>query len=463
MKKWITLILSVGLSLSLFGITLEESIALARQNNKDLLMAEMEVSKADNQYYDVRGTLLPQISLQGGYTLSKTYLPDKVKNAVMPSVSDMLDPAQATQHDWMLAGVLDGITENMVPTSPQEEGSLAMQLKMEQVLFLGGKLINGIKGVDRYRSIQRLQYSVKEQDVILQTTQLFYASLLAKKVVEIQEEALATARAHLNRVQIFESEGQISEFELLRAQLEVAKMEPGLLKAENDYEMALEAFRKQIGAEGEDIVPEGEFVLPYIPELSLEEAQEIAMGERTELELLNIATQIKELTFKAERSNFMPNVALNASASLFTSADEYAIKKDDFGTQYSVGIGFSIPIFTGLSNSNKISYARHDLDMARLQEENTRDLIRMQIKQNHHKLTHAMQNYEVHQQNIRMAERNLELAQLRFENQMGIQLEVFDAQTMLSSIKMQYIAAIYEVIAAEREFTKSIGYKLVSE
>lgn len=74
-----------------------------------------------------------------------------------------------------------------------------------------------------------------------------------------------------------------------------------------------------------------------------------------------------------------------------------------------------------------------------------------------------MQNYEVHQQNIRMAERNLELAQLRYENQMGIQLEVFDAQTMLSSIKMQYIAAIYEVIAAERELTKSIGYKLVSE
>ncbi|MCB5234852.1 MAG: TolC family protein [Candidatus Cloacimonetes bacterium] len=463
MKKWITLILSVVLSLSLFGITLEESIDLARQNNKDLLMAEMEVSKADNTYYDVRGTLLPQISLQGGYSLSKTHLPNKVKNASIPSVSQMLDPDQATQSDWMIAGVLDGITAGMVPSSPKEEGSLAMQLKMDQVLFLGGKLINGIKGVDRYRSIQRLQYSVKEQDVILQTTQLFYATLLAKKVVEIQEEALATARAHLNRVQIFESEGQVSEFDLLRAQLEVAKMEPGLLKAQNDYELALEAFRKQIGAEDKNFIPEGEFILPNIPDISLDEAQEIAMQERTELELLNIATEIKQLTFNAERSNFMPNVAMNASASLYSAADGYAIKKDDFGTQYSIGIGFSIPIFTGLSNSNKISYARHDLSLAKLQEENTRDLIRLQIKQNHHKLTHAVQNYEVQEQNIRMAQRNLELAQVRFENQMGIQLEVFDAQTMLSSIKMQYIAAIYEVIAAERELTKSIGYKLVSE
>lgn len=463
MKKWITLILSVGLSFSLFGITLEESISLARQNNKDLLMAEMEVSKADNQYYDVRGSLLPQISLQGGYSLSKTYLPDKVKNVTIPSVTDMLDPAQATQHDWMLAGVLDGVTSSMIPSSPKEEGSLAMQLKLEQVLYLGGKLMNGIKGVDKYRRIQRLQYDVKEQDVILQTTKMFYATLLAKKVVEIQEEALSTAQAHLNRVQIFEGEGQVSEFDLLRAQLEVAKLEPGLLKAQNDYELALEAFRKQIGVEDTEIIPEGEFLMPAIAEIDLTEAQELAMEERDELELLNLAKEIKQLTYNAEKGNFLPNVALSASASLYTAADEYVVKKDDFGTQYSIGIGFSLPIFTGLSNKNKISYARHELGLAQLQEDNTRDLIRLQIKQNHQNLMHAVHNYEVQQQNIRMAQRNLELAQLRFENQMGIQLEVFDAQTMLSSIKMQYIATIYEVIVAERELTKSIGYKLVSE
>lgn len=463
MKKWITVILSVGLSLSLFGITLEESISLAQQNNKDLLMAGMEVGKADNQYYDVRGSLLPQISLQGGYSLSKTYLPDKVKNVMIPSVTGMLDPDQATQHDWMIANVLDGVTSSMIPVSPQEEGSLAMQLKLEQVLYLGGKLVNGIKGVDAYRKIQRLQYDVKEQDVILQTTKMFYATLLAKKVVEIQEEALATAQAHLNSVQIFANEGQVSEFDLLRAQLEVAKLEPNLLKAENDYELALEAFRNQLGVEDTEIIPEGEFVMPVIAEIDLAEAQEVAMEERDELELLNLATEIKQLTYNAEKGNFLPNVALSASASLYTAADEYVVKKDDFGTQYSIGIGFSLPIFTGLSNKNKISYARHELGLAKLQEDNTRDLIRLQIKQNHQNLMHAVHNYEVQQQNIRMSERNLELAQLRYENQMGIQLEVFDAQTTLSSIKMQYIAAIYEVIVAERELTKSIGYKLVSE
>lgn len=462
MKKWIALVIGTGCCLTLSAITLDESIQLAKQNNKELLVATEEISKADEQYRDVRGSLLPQLNLQGSYSLSKTYLPDSATGEI-PSVSSMLDDNEATDTDKLIAGALDGIVGGMMPSSPQKEGSLAMQLKMDQVLFLGGKLINGIKAVDRYRSIQRLNYSVKEQDIVLETTNMFYQTLLAQKVVQIQEEALSTARKHLNRVELLAQEGQVSEFDLLSARLEVAKLEPGLLQAQNNYSLALTAFRRQLGSEQSELIPEGEFVLPNIPDLTLQEAQSIAAENRIELELLDIATQVKQLQYNAERSNFLPNIALSASASLYSAADEYRIESDDFGTQYSVGIGFSLPIFTGLSNRSKASYAKHDLAIAKLEQENSKELIRLQIKQNHQKLQYALQNYEVQEQNIAMAERNLELAQLRFDNQMGIQLEVFDAQTTLASIRLQFISAVYEVISAEREFTKSLGYKLAVE
>jgi outer membrane protein TolC len=101
--------------------------------------------------------------------------------------------------------------------------------------------------------------------------------------------------------------------------------------------------------------------------------------------------------------------------------------------------------------------------MAKLQQQDTQELIALQIKQNHQRLQHALKNYETQEENIRMAERNLELAQIRYENQVGIQLEVFDAQITLSAIKLQYYSAIYDVIAAEREFSKSIGKNLLAE
>ncbi len=462
MKKWITVILGISMSFALCAISLDESLQMALRNNNELLMASEEVNKAEQTYMDVRGSLLPQLALQGSYSLSTTYLPDSATGA-MPSVSEMIDADTATDNENTIAGALDGIMGGLMPSSPQKEGSLAMQLKMDQVLFLGGKLINGIRAVDRYRSVQRLSYSVKEQDVILATTKVFYQTLLARKLAEIQQEGLEIAQRHLNRVELLSSEGQVSEYDLLSAQLEIAKLEPQVLAAENQYDLALAAFRKQIGTADESLIPEGEFVLPAITELELEEAQRLANENRTELELLDIATQIKQIQYNAEKGNYLPNVALSASASLYSAADEYAIEADDFGTQYSVGIGFSLPIFTGFSNRSKIAFAKHDLAVAKIQQRDTKELIDLQIKQNHQNLHHALENYRVQEQNISLAQRNLELAQLRYENQVGIQLEVFDAQITLSSIKLQYYNAIYEVIAAEREFTKSIGQKLIVE
>jgi len=86
--------------------------------------------------------------------------------------------------------------------------------------------------------------------------------------------------------------------------------------------LAVSAFRKQIGEEESDIVPEGEFVLPEKMELSLEEATEQGLKQRNEVELIKLGTQLKELQYKVEKVNFLPNVALSADYSLYTAADE---------------------------------------------------------------------------------------------------------------------------------------------
>jgi len=345
----------------------------------------------------------------------------------------------------------------MIPESPAEAGSFALQLKMEQIVYSGGKLGSGIKAGKYYRQIQRLNYKVKEQDVVLQTTELFYQCLLAKKLWEVQEEGLQISRQHLQRVELFNEEGQISEFELLQARLGVVKLEPQVLKAKNDYELAVSAFRKQIGEEDSDIIPEGEFVLPEKMDITLENATEQGLKQRNEIELIELSTQLKAIQYKVEKVNYLPNVAFTADYSLYTASDEYAIQGDDFGNKYSIGLGFQMPLFTGLANTAKRNYARADYQKAKLQQRDTEELITLQIKQEYQKYYHAWENHNVQSENIRLAERGLQLAQVRYENQVGIQLEVFDAQLTLQTIKLQYYQSIYEIISADRNFKKSIG------
>jgi outer membrane protein len=459
MKRLVLLIMVVWVGQVLCSLDLEQSITLARENNKSLLMAKEEIKKVDQNYYDVRGNLFPHLTLSGGYSLTRTYLPDSV---LFPSFdfTTGLDPATADYNDYYLANSLNGLVSSIAPTSPADEGALGLSLDFTQVVFMGGKLINGIKAVGRYRSIQHLKYDLTEQEVVLTTTQMFYGCLLCAKLVEVQEEGLQTAKSHLQRAESFAREGMVAEFDILRAKLEVAKLEPQLIQAQNSRDLALSAFRKQIGDATETAFPEGEFVLPDSLDMTLEQALELGTQNRLELELADIATNISRIKWQAERSNFMPTVAIQGNAALFTKADGIAIARDDFGTNYSIGIGFSLPLFDGLSNLAKRRAAQHEYQYSQLQQDDFKDKIRLQITQAWQNLRHAWESYQVQEENIALAQRGLQLAQIRYDNQVGIQLEVFDAQTLFSAIKLQYYQSIYEVIAAQREFQKAIGSKL---
>ena len=95
-----------------------------------------------------------------------------------------------------------------------------------------------------------------------------------------------------------------------------------------------------------------------------------------------------------------------------------------------------------------------------LQQKDYEDLIALEIKQDWQNWHHAKENYQVQSQNIKMAERSLELAQVRYDNQVGIQLEVFDARITLSGIQLQYLQAVYEVIVKQLKLQKSVGMKI---
>ncbi|MCB5247809.1 MAG: TolC family protein, partial [Candidatus Cloacimonetes bacterium] len=365
MKHLITAGLALIAAAGLAGISLEESIAQAREHNSSLLMAREELARVDQSYNEVRGGFFPKLSLAGGYSLEKTYLPDSVLSDPI-DLTQYINPQTASDNDYFLAGSVSELANSLLPVSPLNEGSLAVSLQLEQVLFAGGRLSYGLKATDRYRNIARLNLKVQEQDVVLKTIQMFYSCLLTGKLVEVQDEALQTARRHLERVELLSREGQVAEYDVLRARLEVAKLEPQLLLARNHHNLALAAFRQQIGDTGEQAQPEGEFSLPQPLELSLENALALGIENRSELAMASLATEARELLWKAQRGSYLPSLGLQASASLYTAADEFAIEAGDYGTSYSVGIGISVPLFDGFSTRAKVRAARHDYLLAKL-------------------------------------------------------------------------------------------------
>ena len=468
MKK-VILMFFLFATVFLSSLTLEESIELAKQNNKELQKAREEVGKYKQEYNNVRGNLFPQISLSGGYQYKKTFLPDSAIPPAMSlvgmlSTSDDFSGAGSSNdsllidNDMIIAGYLDGSLGAFIPEQEQTEYSAFGQVKLDQVLFLGGKLINGINIAGKLYHLQEKKYFLTEQEIIFATVQMYYMTILADHVAQIQTEALEFANTYYSQVSNMYDNGFVSEYDLLRAELEVNKLQPQLMEAQKNKDLAEQTFKNFLGVESElDLSPELQMM--KTENIELNSAVSEGLQKRIELELSEIGVDVSKVSLRYEKGNFLPTIGLSAEYNYF-GQDASNIESDDWGSAYQVGIGFTMPLFTGLSNTAKKTKARHTLKQAKLDHQNLQELIETDITNSYLQWEANVQKTDVQKQNVALAEKGLEIANARYENQVSNQLEVIDAQLQLKMAKLSYINAEYSAKISYKKLLKAMGRKL---
>jgi len=449
--KYFYFAMIVILPLLISALTIDEAINLALENNKELLMAKDDVKIANREYKNIRGSLLPQVTGQAGVYNSHTNLPDKAELS-FDSVNDLLD--SPSDNEQTLAGFID----NSLPEMESDVTEYGATLKIDQVLYLGGKLLAGIKAAKKYEHLTENQYKVKETDVVFETKKLYYGTLLAAEALEINRKALETAKKHLARVTILHEEGIVSDYDFLRAKLEVSKLQPQVVEADNNYIMAKEALAKQLGVTVTEINTQGKIEFSPKETESIDKSIEIAKENRPELTLTTLMKEMYQLQYKAERGNFLPNIAFSAEFTHYAQGDDqFSLESDDFGTSYRYGIGMQLPIFTGFSNLAKKEKAYYQLQQAKVKDADLTELITLDVRNSYLNYQHALENLNVQTENISLAEKALSIAETRFENSIGIQLEVFDAQLQVNITSLSLLSAKYNALMAYEAYQKSIG------
>ena len=445
------------------GLTLQSAVRMAIENNQELQMAKEDVIIAEQNYNEVRGQLFPQINLNASYGLSWTTLPN---SATIPSfsISDAL--TDASDNENFIAGTLDMMMERMLPTKEQEEITFAGQIALSQPIFLGGKLINGIRVLDRVKSIQEKRYELELQNMIITVINSYFDLYMAQEGLAIQKQALSNAELHFNRVENLYNQGLLSEYDKLRAELEVSRLYPEVLNFENLVNLAEENFRRITGFTEEMVLFPvlDEKTTEYSAfEISLEAALGLAHDTRIELYLTNLMTDIYQVQLNAEKMNYFPNVLLQADISTFNqsrSISDFSFNKDNFGNSRSIGVVFQMPLFTGLSNTSTRIRAKSELRKAEYDAINLTELINLEIRQTWQSFIQSKRFLEIQEMNLGLAQRALNIAQTRFENQSGIQLEVFDAQIQFNAAQISLAEAKIRIIKDYFALNKALGNNL---
>ena len=128
-----------------------------------------------------------------------------------------------------------------------------------------------------------------------------------------------------------------------------------------------------------------------------------------------------------------------------------------------VGVKLNVPLFSGLQRHYQIQQAK--LDMMKIENgfSSMKSGIDLEIRQASISYRNALKSLEAQKENMELASNIARVTKIKYEQGVGSNLEVVDAESSLKEAQINYYDALYEALIAKVDLDKAYGKLNVSE
>lgn len=360
-------------------------------------------------------------------------------------------------------------------------------LGLNQSIFQGGRVVAAARGARRVRAASRLEESEARDQLAFDVQWAYLQALFAARVAEIQLQNYSLAGERLTLAEQMLTAGRAARYDVLRARVEQANIEPLLIQARSDADQAqLELKRLVNMPAGQplrlttaiDSTMIARMVARADAVLGIEPQQ--AAERRPAVQAAELAAQARRDAISVARADYLPTIGLAAQLGYGAfprtgfptergrllpvpcpdgTPDDRLCTQQNGGwfPDRSLGITVSWPIFQGMRTRGNVSLARAQADLAQLQLAQTRERATIEFARARDELGRARAVYAARRETVGEAEEAFRLASLRFTRGLATQLEVSDAQLALTSAQTTEARARYDLYLAAAAVARAAG------
>jgi len=400
-------------------LSLQEAVAAAFRNNKDIRIQEEENKISQAKIQEAQSKFLPQVNLGAGYTHSGSVL--------------QLSTIKSTKKD---IGIFSGYKNDN-----------NLNISVDESVYNGGADIANFKQSELGLRVSQETLRVKKLDVEFETKRLYYGLLLAYEAERIAQELFDQAQAHYEDVKNKFGQGTVSKFDLLQSKVQVSKIMPELVRAKNAVDLIAADLKKMLGFKMRDSLALKDKLLYSLIEINEEEFLKQAYLNRPEMNLKALGIDIQKWAIQMAKSGWRPQISAEGG---------YSYRSNNLGNMFNnrhsnwnAGFSVSIPLFDGFSTKAKVDQAASRYAQAKLEKEDLGEQIAVDIRQACLDLKQAEAIINSSKDNIEEAREALRIAGVSFDNGEGTNLDVLDAQISLSQIENNFSEGVYDYLMAK--------------
>ena len=186
--------------------------------------------------------------------------------------------------------------------------------------------------------------------------------------------------------------------------------------------------------------------------------QQYDYSSRAEMQVLDLAVKLGGYNVKRYQLTKIPQVAAFASYSKNAQRSSFNFfNKGDWFTTSLVGIKMSVPIFDGFRRRGQIEQAKLELKKTKNSVDQLKESIDRDVATARINMTTALQTMDNQKRNIALAESVYNTTKKKFEQGLGNNQEIYNAQAELKVAQTNYYSSLYDAINAKIDYLKAIG------
>ncbi|MFZ4056548.1 MAG: TolC family protein [Ferruginibacter sp.] len=432
--------------------TVDYGIKNATQVKNALL--DIKIQKQTNR--EITALALPQIN---GSISSTHYL-----NIPVQSIPNFISPA--TYGVLVDEGVKDGNGNPITMPNGGNFGNLALAfgvpwvasggIDVSQILF-DGQVFVGLQARDAAMELSRKTAEVTAEQIKANIHKIYYQLLVGQKQMGSIDANIERFEKLLNDTKQIYQNGFAEKLDVDKVQVQLNNLKTEKLKIQNQLTVGNAGLKFLINMpQKEELILTDSITEDVLKQNILDE--NYTYNDRKDIQLLTVANKLNGYNVKRYELSRIPSIVAFGSYSKNAQRTKFDFfNKGDWFTTALIGVKINVPIFDGFARRSKIESAKLSLQKSTNTLEQTKSMMDYEVAQARFNMKSAILTVDNQQQNIKLAEQVYNTTKKKYEQGLGSNQEIYNAQTELKVAQNNYYSALYDAITAKIDYLKATG------
>lgn len=445
--------------------TLDDCIEYALANSVDAQNARIDQEIAAARVKETVGIGLPQIT--GSVVVQQSPTQPRFFGQYFPS--DGSGFSFISDADAQALGINPGdvfAAQNFF----QLKGYGDANVGINQLIFNGSYIV-GLQASQAYKDLSFKEANQTNETIRLNVSKAFYNVLIAEeRLTLVQANLKRLDTLYRNTVEMYRN-GFAEKLDADRLRVSINNLKSSVLEMESFYDLSVKLLKFQMNFPyGETLELDGTLNDELVQTVEVP-MEELNYALRPDYQVLQANYKLQQLNIRNKYAEALPAISAFANLGYSTQSPNFgglfsteadfegvdAVGPDKWYGYSTLGLRMSWNMFTGLQRNYQIQQQKLSLRQLENGFKAMERSIELEVEQTQMNLDNALRKLDVQKENMQLATEIYEITQTKYEEGVGSNLEVIDADNSLKEAQTNYFGALYDAIVAQLELKKALG------